>query len=1006
MRLVPLVILSILCCPAGATVEPGTEAQYFVQSAAEHQTPPVRRVRIVAGDVEKAERSVTSQWWEMTLEKQDGSVLGVKALSTDIPMTQPRIHASGGVASAPWLRYIYSPSPGICLEYTDEETGRCALPLTEHWGAFVPLTSPAARFDGGFATTGELLGHVLVRSNNRPDFPKVDFSNPKVLRLRTDLLIGSHIDTRDDRDESIPLDERKDSPLTREEYMELIEAGANYFHPRDEAENWIRDLPVFYSTTGVFPDDFYRSNFVPNRMFIDEPTTRFGWNEWVPSSIMGPEIAAQAIMSRIFEAHEAFARVFRGGDAFNTGSLDFRYNRAPSWDTQQFTAFYQVLAGAPGLIFEGRYNKRGYGWNPEAALGEGLEGLTDKQQFDYFHAFCRGAAAVRGYWGTSVYPEGDKSMMIPALCRAYDQGAKCLWFWNDRNLPYKWRLHVLKALNKHIMTNPRTVESTVAKTAIVLPKGYMLTPDSIWWMPREQLNPFGASYGDICAAATFEGILLSRAGVEYEYVNAEFDPNPPPRRQLIYVREDGRVEWDPPRKDVRAPRGLKLTVARKEGPGVASHAGEAAFTVPRAARIEIDGDLADWSSARWIEMLGEPYVFGDNYKLEIDLKVPEVIDQALGMAYLGFTWDQISPQYREKYRLEGYQDNQVVVTSVTPDSAAAAAGLREGDVILYMNDKWTRWAFEVWGIVDNHKKRPGDTIHLKLQRGGLDRYSGPGDLSARVALAVDDANLYVAADVADDVHQQNMPGPELWQNDSFQIGIDPVLARTDGYGEHGHEIGFALQDGKPIAYRWAGRRGQPLGIPRPFGVRGEAVRTAIRRIDGRTIYEAAIPLAQLAPLSPDMWPHAGLCFVVNDSDDGRARKARLELVTGAMTAGKRLDRFPEFSFAPSDDRDKLSSAIIWERRCAMPDGAFELTLAVCSPETRRARVRAKLESLDDPQTTPVEAAALIPVTSDAAEFVLKARTQSPPGRYRLTVEVLGPGGAVAASDALPVYVYK
>ena len=984
------VILVSLCAPHARAVRPGSEAHYYLASSAESQSPPIHRVRVAAGPVER--RSGRSyQWWEMTLEKPEGSVIGVKVLSQRVPLTSRE--PVGDVA-----RYIYSPGPEECLEYVDDLTGAALLPELRTFAEdYFPQAAREARYSDGFATTGRLMGHVLVRSNVRPDFPTLDFGKPTVLRLRSDLRIGSQTDGRDDRDETVPIDKRNHTPYTREEYMEMIAAGANYFHPAPEAIDWIKNLPVFWAGRGTHPDDFYRSNYVPGSMFTDEPATRFGWSKGVPGDIVGPEVIAEAIKMRLEEAERPKNREFQCENWFNTGAMEALYDKHPSWDTQQYTAWYQLAGGAPGLVFEGRYVKRGYGWVPEALLGHGLEGLDDKQQYDYFHASMRGAARRwNGYWGTSVYPEGDKSMMIPALVRAYDQGARRLWFWCDRNLPYRWRLQVLRGLSEHIKQNPRR-PGGVASAAIVLPPGYMLAEDTIWGMNREQINGFGVSYADIASAALFEGIMLSREGVEYDYVNDHDGLRRAGYKQLIYIREDGRVERSPKLPNVSAPKGLTLEL-RQSG-AQAPQSKEADHVIPRASGMKIDGDLRDWSGADWIEMQGQPYHFGDNYDTQIKLIVPADVSDTSDQKCMGFWWEQISEEYRRKYLLEGYHDDQVVVSMVTPGGAAERAGLREGDVILQFAEKRIRWGFEVWGLVERYKRQPNAEVDIMIQRNGVDRLGGPKDLSARFAITSDDRDLYFAADVTDDVHRQTMRGPDFWMNDCVQLGIDPTLARSVGYGEDGHEIGLALADGKAVVWRWAGRRGQPVNVVK-------SARAAIVPKAFGTVYEAAIPIAELAPLAPDMWPRVGMCVVVNDSDDGVSRKARLELVPGAMTRGKKLNEFPVFEFAPSADRKKLSAAIFWRKRCVKTGGAAELAVAVSSPETREAKLRCRLMSLDDPDTKPVTAEIGIAVTDRPTEHVLSARTLSPPGRYRLEVEVVSPDGRVAARDALPVYVYE
>jgi hypothetical protein len=291
------------------------------------------------------------------------------------------------------------------------------------------------------------------------------------------------------------------------------------------------------------------------------------------------------------------------------------------------------------------------------------------------------------------------------------------------------------------------------------------------------------------------------------------------------------LEYFPKRSQQVAPEGLRLSARPKTGDSIASRAAKTAeFTVPRASKLTIDGKLDDWTGANWTTMEDDKYVFCDNWNTEVTIKIPDDVKPGINNSYIGFTWDGNNNDYRAKYRLEGWSSDETIVTGITPNSPAEKAGLREGDRICYMGEKRIRWSFEVWGIVDNLKRRPGSSLTLKLQRGGLDTHGGPSDLSGKFAFMVDDTNLYFAADVTDDVHHQNMPGPEFWKNDCVQIGIDPVLARTNGYGEQGQEFGFALIDGKPVAYRWAGRRGQPLGVIKD-------AKASVVREGTKTIYE-------------------------------------------------------------------------------------------------------------------------------------------------------------------------
>lgn len=1032
--------ICVLAAISGETaVPPGREVQYYVNAGSEHQTVPVRRVRIVAGATERV-GGRSYQWWEMTLEKPGPEAInveggprlfGVRVLSERVPMTGPE--GVGDVA-----RYIYRPVDGGPIEYVNALTGRAAL--SEHstfTRDFFPQPAEFSRYTGGFADTGRLFGHTLVRYPVRP-FPSLSFENPRILRLREDLRIGWHVDAREDRDPSIPVEERHGQPLTREEYAELIEAGANYFHPPTaEAVEWVRNEPVYWNGPARFPDDFYRSNYAPTHFYIDEPAIRFGWDKGIPGQLPGPEAFANAVQMRVEGLQRPDRRMMGMAGIQDMGAMFPLLDPCPSWETFLWTASYQMAGGASALTYEGRYVRRGYGWVPELLLGEGLEGLDDRQQFDYFNSFLRGAARQWDReWGVSVYPEGDPALMVPAFIRAYDQGARNFWFWGGPGLEYTQRVRVLRGLKAHIETHPRPSSrrerNALAEAAIVLPAGFIPNENGIFGVPREARTPSGGSYADIAAAATFYGILYSRQGIEYDTVFHHAGLEKAGYRRLIRIGEDGSVDLSRSGLAPAAAESLRLEVEKRpdpdavtgrvkqtaprtleeERPGIRGGAapygspsqpdtaGAPVRPIPRAGALTIDGDLSDWTNARWVDISDEAHIQADNWLLELQLTVPEGAAELRPERAFGMQWDGINAQYRENYMLEGYHPDEVVVTSVEPGSAAAQAGIREGDVLLRIGSRNIRWAFELWGEIDRLKKNTGASVPVRIRRGGRDRHTGLSDLSGRFALAWDDRFLYVAADITDDVHAQTMAPLDFWMNDSLQIGLDPVLARTDGYGETGHEIGLALDgSGRTVAVRWAGRRGQTVG-PMPNAP------AAVRRVDGRTLYELAIPLDELTPLSPAMWDTVGLSLVVNDSDDGETRKARLELDPLAMTAGKRLSRFSLWRFQQPEGCQLRGAALFWERRCLRPGGAAELTLSAAGREGERFTVETQLSPADNPRARPVKASAEVKVASEPAAFLVKAPIVATPGRYRLAVTVKDEDGKTLAGESLPVYVYR
>lgn len=72
------------------------------------------------------------------------------------------------------------------------------------------------------------------------------------------------------------------------------------------------------------------------------------------------------------------------------------------------------------------------------------------------------------------------------------------------------------------------------------------------------------------------------------------------------------------------------------------------------------------------------------------------------------TVDNISPNEAKKMGV----DSGVVVTAVTPDSSAFAAGLRQGDVIVWINKTSVKNAEQFYSLLDKYKK--GDIIGLKV----------------------------------------------------------------------------------------------------------------------------------------------------------------------------------------------------------------------------------------------------------------------------------------------------
>ena len=147
---------------------------------------------------------------------------------------------------------------------------------------------------------------------------------------------------------------------------------------------------------------------------------------------------------------------------------------------------------------------------------------------------------------------------------------------------------------------------------------------------------------------------------------------------------------------------------------------------------------------------------------------------------------------------------------------------------------------------------------------------GDDDCSARVRFGWDAANLYVAAEIRDDVHFQDSTKSQLWRGDCIQLAFrnGPPNSGT-GYDGSEHEIGLAATgDGRETVFQWM-PRACPLG-------EGDL---AVLRENGVTRYEVAIPWAAAGLRPPTVGSRTAWSFTINDND-GEGFRGWLEWTPG------------------------------------------------------------------------------------------------------------------------------
>lgn len=197
---------------------------------------------------------------------------------------------------------------------------------------------------------------------------------------------------------------------------------------------------------------------------------------------------------------------------------------------------------------------------------------------------------------------------------------------------------------------------------------------------------------------------------------------------------------------------------------------------------------------------------------------------------------------------------------------------------------------DIDGVRDDLSDLPSTT----LMAPGVDGDS----LAAKTWFTWDEENLYLTAEVKDDIHIQPFTGNATWQADGLQFAVAPNWpGETDLRPEIQEriEFGFALTPQGPQLYRYAsGAVSGHLTTADIAAVRDEAAKT--------TVYEAAVPWTLLEPIGVSPASAASLSIVANDSD-GDGTRGWVQW-GGGITTAKDSELFEPVIFA-----DDAASAV-------------------------------------------------------------------------------------------------
>ncbi|MBT3375560.1 MAG: hypothetical protein HN742_20190 [Lentisphaerae bacterium] len=182
-----------------------------------------------------------------------------------------------------------------------------------------------------------------------------------------------------------------------------------------------------------------------------------------------------------------------------------------------------------------------------------------------------------------------------------------------------------------------------------------------------------------------------------------------------------------------------------------------------------------------------------------------------------------------------------------------------------------------WAKVPSLEMGADRLIVLSPDRG----CSGPGDHQARIWLGYDRDNLYVAAEVTDDIHTQNGREGISWRGDGIQFFLDPLGDSASGVIGEGDDYRFTLclANGASNANVTRDRTASfELSALRGTGeIPERMIARSVKRAEGRTRYEIRFPKEQIAPLAPGPGVPFRFSVIINDNDqamDGDTMKKR------------------------------------------------------------------------------------------------------------------------------------
>lgn len=548
----------------------------MIYTAREKELPGsvVKKVELTIGAVEE-KKGTLYQWLLLNAEKGNGQTFSVWMLASDYPSESLEI------ARENILRYIFSKTDSSPIEFIHQNHGMVVLPNTGAWKYLIPGSGNVNNPFNSKEKEIKYLGHAYqLDSRIQSDVPLLP-DKPEVISLSPELLIGVPHNTKM-KDETRKWDDSDYEyvRLTKDNYLEMIEAGINCLRVDAEQAKWIEKENVYYWGIGgedvSYPECLYQSNYIGPVVFFDEPMV--GTRDYVirPKLREDPDFAKELTPQLVFREfrkvfhekkyEEGPTRLLEGLNErkdVDIGDMDFLQQNIYTWETMVSSAIYQLSEGdnAPpdAMVFEppGRVGTRRI--LPELNMVFDCQIPIDEPGnfIDIIYGFLRGAAHVTGkQWGMSVYGQMDRSDAYWYMTHAYDMGASRFFFWDSHRLaavPYNEYLALAGNLRSHAESFPhRDMEKlkSAAEVAILLPEFYNLGHVSmgignISALPAlnmERTNSLGVKYRDVMSNFFVEIERCIRLGIEYDLFWNLKNLKLSDYREIVNIREDGKVE--------------------------------------------------------------------------------------------------------------------------------------------------------------------------------------------------------------------------------------------------------------------------------------------------------------------------------------------------------------------------------------------------------------------------------------------------------------------------------